>query len=525
MAENAQVIPPELLEKKKKLITSFPFYARNCLKIKTKKGEVIPFQMNTAQKYVHERLEEQKREKGYVRAIILKGRQQGISTYIQGRYKHKTTNTFGINAFILTHEDKATQTLFDMGKRYYDNLPIFMKPKVKKSNEKALNFGALDSGYAVGTAGNRSVGRSMNNHLLHGSEVAFWPNAAEHAKGIMQTVGLEPGTEIILESTANGMGNYYHQQWKLAEKGLSDFIAIFVPWFWEPGYRRPITDDFQPTDDELELKEYYGLDDQQLCWRRAKIVELSADGIDGTKAFKQEYPCNPVEAFQVTGGDGLISDDHVLAARKNKVNPGTAFYVGVDPSRGGDRFALIRRSHRKAWGYETYTGTEINTLGQQVAVCKRILDTVDPHTNKVPDMMFIDAGGGSSLVDRLHELGYEKRVKAIPFGGAALNPDKYSNKRNEMWGEMNLWFRNEDLPVEIPDSDELHADLLASPFKRDSNDRICLLAKEDIIKKFGFSPDGGDALALTFTGHKIEDNWQPPKVVKRNRSATRFDRR
>ena len=92
--------------------------------------------------------------------------------------------------------------------------------KVHEHNSKELIFGVLDSGYKLGTAENKSAGRSSTIQLFHGSEVAFWPNAAEHAKGIMQAIPDAFNTEAILESTANGVGNYFHQQWQKAEAGL-----------------------------------------------------------------------------------------------------------------------------------------------------------------------------------------------------------------------------------------------------------------------------------------------------------------
>ncbi len=207
---------------------------------------------------------------------------------------------------------------------------------------------------------------------------------------------------------------------------------------------------------------------------------------------------NASEAFQVSGGDGLITADSIVRARNNTVKPSGAYIVGVDPSRGGDRFSVVKRMGRKSWGLESKTGDQVDKLGKAVAWCKGILDEVDPIAGKKPDMMFIDAGGGSDIVDRLHELDYEERVKAIYFGSTPLNTKKYKNKRCEMWGELNLWLRDENLEVELADSDTLQADLCASPYDRDSHDRICLWKKERIKKDYGFSPDEGDAQALTF---------------------------
>lgn len=482
---------------RQKLKSDFEFYARNCLAIRTKDKGLQPFHLNKAQRYIHDRIEDQIARTGKCRVLILKGRQQGASTYTEGRFIWRTTHNEGVRAFILTHEAESTNALFEMTERFYSNLPPFIKPEQGACSAKELSFELLDSGYKVGTAGNKSVGRGQTIQYFHGSEVAFWNNAAEHTKGVMQAVPDADGTEVILESTANGLGNFFHQQCKQAEKGLSDFELIFVPWFWQDEYRKQPFEFFR-TDAEQELAEAYGLDDDQLNWRRSKIAELTADGENGESAFKQEYPMNAAEAFQSTGGNTLITPDQCLKARRATYNGNGPLIVGVDPSRGGDRFAIVRRQGRKMYGMEAYKKAECDSLGKNVAICKAILDTVCPIAGKVPDKMFIDFGAGADLVDRLHELGYKDRVTAVQFGGTSLNPIKYRNKRNEMWGEMGFWINDETMPVDIPDDDEMQADLCASPYDRDSNDRKNLWRKEKIKEKFGFSPDYGDAGALTF---------------------------
>jgi hypothetical protein len=491
MSKSAKVL-------RQRLKDNFPFYAKNCLFIRTKDSGVQPFILNKAQQYIHSRIEEQLKDTGKVRAILLKGRQQGASTYVEGRFMWKTTHKKGVSAFILTHEDDASQNLFGMAKRYYDNLPEYVRPLKSASNAKELRFEALDSGYRVGTAGNKSVGRSQTNQYFHGSEMGFWPNAAEHAKGVLQTVPDSNDSEVIYESTANGVGNFFHQQWKLAESGASEFIAIFVPWFWQDEYKKNLPDNFLISLEEAKVKKYYDLCDEQIYWRRQKIMELSAGGKDGEIAFMQEYPMNAAEAFQVSGGVGLIKQEVVVKARKASVDGLGPLVVGVDPSRGGDRFSMIKRQGRKMYGKRSWTGDEIDTLGKAVSKCKAILDDVCPIAGKVPDMLFIDAGCGVEIADRLHELGYDKRVKAIYFGSTPLDDLKYKNKRGEMWGLLAEWLNDENLAVELPDDDELQADLMASPYDRDSHDRIVLWRKERIKEKYGFSPDDGDACALTF---------------------------
>ena len=493
------------------LKNDFQYYAKHCLKIKTKSGEIVSLELNRAQQHIHGKIEEQKAATGRVRAIILKGRQQGCSTYVEGRFFHAVTQSKGLDAYILTHEQKATDNLFGMAVRFLEYSPRYVKPLTDTANAKELRFGGLDSGYRVGTAGSKGVGRSSTSQLFHGSEVGYWSNAAEHATGVMQAVGDIDGTEIILESTANGIGNYFHSQWKLAESGQSDYIAIFVPWYWQEEYRK--SGDIVKTDEEIFLAKRYQLDDAQINWRRNKIIELSASGADGLKSFKQEYPMNAAEAFQVSGGDGLITAHACLKARKAKVGGNGPLIVGVDPSRGGDRFAMIKRQGRKAYDKQSWTGEQVDSLGKAVSKCKKVLDEACPIAGKRPDMMFVDSGGGADLVDRLHELGYEDRVKAIAFGASPLDEDRYKNKRAEMWGLLATWIKDENLDVEIPDDDEMQADLCASPYERDSLDRIILWKKEKIKKEYGFSPDFGDALALTFAEPVREANSIGPELT------------
>lgn len=484
---------------RQRLKDDFAFYARNCLKIRTKNEGLQPFILNSAQRYIDKRINEQIEKTGKVRIILLKGRQQGASTYVEGRYMWRVTHNAGVRSFILTHDGESTNALFEMAERFCENLPSFVKPTVGAANAKEIHFDKLDSGYKIGTAGNKAVGRGQTIQFFHGSEVAFWMNASEHTKGIMQAVPDAPGTEVIWESTANGVGNFFHEQWKLAEKGLSEFMPVFVPWFWQDEYKKEIPDGTNFADDEIKLSEDYELTREQLFWRRRKIAELTTDGVDGLKAFKQEYPMNAAEAFQFSGSDGLINSDHCMKARKNDVKGSGPLIVGVDPSRGGDRFAIIRRQGRKMYGMESYIGEQCNALGKNVAICKEILDTVDKDADKKPDMMFVDYGAGADIVDRLHELGYSDRVKAVHFGSTPLRPKKYKNKRNEIWGDMADWLVDESMPPQIPDDDEMQADLCASPYDRDSNDRRVLWKKDRIKKEYGFSPDYGDAGALTFT--------------------------
>jgi len=484
--------------------TDYPYYAHEILKIRPKDGGKLPFTLNRAQLYVHEKLEAQKAKIGKVRALILKGRQQGMSTYVEGRFYYFTSRQDGKAAFILTHEDRATKNLFKMAKRFHKDSPDYIRPEIEKSNAKELLFSDTDSGYELGTAGNKEVGRSQTVQYFHGSEVAFWKNAASLTKGVLQTIPDMPGTEIIYESTANGVGNFFHTKWQEAEAGESEFIAIFVPWYWQEEYQADASE-MQATPDEFDmLAEFDGLTLEHLAWRRKKIIEFNVDGNGGEDSFKQEYPMTASEAFLESSPDSLIKADVVQAARKQNLPlQHSPLVIGVDPARGGDATAFIRREGRVAYGLEYDYADDLMHVAGKCAVIIR---------KELPAKMFIDVGGlGAGVYDRLVELGFGHIVVAVNFGSTktVIDKRKYYNKRAEMWGEMAEWLDNE--PAQIPDTDKMQTDLVTTKRMYSSLGQTKLEPKDDVKARIGRSPDGGDALALTFAepvSNEVDSYWE-----------------
>jgi len=481
-------------------LSDFKEYSHKFLKVKNKAGEIVPFRLNAAQEYIHTQLEKQKKETGMVRAEILKGRQQGCSTYVEGRFFHKTTTNFGIQSLILTHEQAATDNLFGMTQRYYENLPDALKPALSASNAKELSFSKLDSSFKVATAGNKGAGRSVTAQLLHGSEVAYWPSAEEHLAGIMQTIPLEPGTEIIFESTANGIGNVFHSIWN-----SRDWLQIFVPWYWQHEYRCSGVD---LSDEDFEYGELFGLDREQMQWRRKKIGELGND----VKLFMREYPSSPAEAFSVSDERSLISSVFVQKARKHAADydKSAPKIIGVDPARFGDDSTVIYvRQGRIAEMIAKLRGKDT------MEVVGTIINAINKYS---PDAVYIDVGGiGAGIYDRLKEMNY-RMVRDVNFGSEPLDKKKYINKRAEMWGLMNEWLSNP--PAQIPDSDDIEIDLCGLRYSYDSHGRLKIESKEDAKKRGIKSPDEGDALALTFAYPVRPKHIESSRIVTFNTTVS-----
>ena len=113
------------------------------------------------------------------------------------------------------------------------------------------------------------------------------------------------------------------------------------------------------------------------------------------------------------------------------------------------------------------------------------------------DGCFIDKTGlGTGVVDRLHELGYP--VVGINFGSGAFDINRYTNKRNEIWGELLEWMRDEPVFIEADKPDEMRTEMCAATYTLDSKTRRVLIEKKKMKKDLEFSPDLADALALTF---------------------------
>jgi hypothetical protein len=300
------------LEKLRRLKHDFTFYAPNMLKIRTKDGQLIKFNLNTMQKKIDATIERLKAEGKPTRIIILKYRQGGASTYTEGRIFHATSMSKLTNSLIVAHEEAASTNLFNMSKMFYDELPNELKPMRKTSNakeivfenptadpnEKQINPG-LRSRIKISTANNPDAGRSATIHNLHASEVGFWNNAEKTMLSLLQAVPNTPNTMVILESTANGMGDYFHEQWERAKNGDSDFVPLFFAWFEEPDYEMDVPPNFVLTDEEEALiNQYPEINHRKLVWRRWCIANNCGGDAE---LFKQEYPSNDIEAFLTSG--------------------------------------------------------------------------------------------------------------------------------------------------------------------------------------------------------------------------------
>jgi len=297
-------------DKEKEYEEDYKLFAEEQIKIRPKdvtRG-LVPFVFNEAQDLIHKKIEEQREKTGKVRAIILKARQQGISTYCTGRVFWKTKYMPLSRSVVMAHDSATSEALFTMSKDVHANMNPVFRPEISRTNAKEMLFVTRKKdetgeeyeekrGYRLYTAGSPEAGRGTTPTVAHLSEVAFWQFDEKILAGLFQGIPNAPGTEVILESTANGISGEFYRLWKTAEAGRNEYVPIFIPWFVTSEYRLPAPDGWEMDEDEQKYADTYGLDLDQMYWRRMKIGE------SGPIKFQQEYPATAEEAFVSTGSN------------------------------------------------------------------------------------------------------------------------------------------------------------------------------------------------------------------------------
>ena len=197
--------------------------------------------------------------------------------------------------------------------------------------------------------------------ITHNSELGSWTFAEDVIPSLIPTIPKTERSIIVFESTAKGVGNFFHQEWLRAVEGESNFHAFFLPWFELPEYTREFNqhkekDLFSQTlnDEEKELLRVHKLTLEQLYWRRWTIADLRGD----VELFRQEYPATPEEAFIVSGSPIFNRQ----ALREMAIKCTEPFFRGCLTARG---LAADEHGEFKVWQMPEKKG--IYCLGVDVA--------------------------------------------------------------------------------------------------------------------------------------------------------------
>ncbi len=292
----------------------FPRWCEECVTVIDKlTGAPVPFRLNAPQRRVAAVMEGQRRQGRPIRLILLKARQWGGSTLVQvymawmQLVRHR-----GWNSLICGHVKDASANIRGMYSMLLREYPASLKGERPAEwaftpFEGSRNINAIaarDCRVTLASALASNSVRGGNYQMAHLSEVAFWgdgdPEVAERTvRSIAGSVALEPETLVVMESTADGEDNFFHEEWERAVSGKGDKVPVFVPWYEIEIYRRP----FASEQERRELAE--GMDDYErslllrdgvtlegVNWYHSKRREYATH-----EQMMAEYPTTPEEAF------------------------------------------------------------------------------------------------------------------------------------------------------------------------------------------------------------------------------------
>lgn len=303
-------------------------------------SRIIRFTPNSVQRR-YARKKAEGREKGYRMFLVLKPRQQGITTFEQGENYKMLTSLRNIDVVTVNATSQLTRLTF----RMVHTFAKYEVPSLKLTvNRSELIFPDRGTHYFTGTAGSESFGRSQTLVKAHMTEVAHWKGSVDAKENLL--VGLTEASEhgeIVGETTANGHDDLYYPMWVDASQSRNQWYPIFIAWHDVPEFVASPGEDLMDTltDLELGLVERFNLTLPQVQWRRNKHREL------GKKAL-QEYPDDDVTCFLARGT--CYFDLDTLDLRLSKVEPiesegqrwkvwhepvdGMKYAIGADCSEG-----------------------------------------------------------------------------------------------------------------------------------------------------------------------------------------------
>jgi hypothetical protein len=280
------------------------------------------------------------------RNIVLKARQMGITTYVAARFFIQTISRPGTMTVQVAHDQESAEEIFKIVHRFWENLPETMKRGAlhrSRANVRQMVFPRLDSEYRVATAADVNAGRGLTIHNLHCSEVARWLRDGDETLASLRAAVPADG-EIVLESTPNGAGGAFYEEWQHAHE--TGYTRHFFPWWYDAGYRdKAEAVQIKPLrPDEEELVRRAGLTDAQIAWRRSNRAQMR-----GLAA--QEYAEDPVSCFLASGecvfeleaiDRALEAQGRAAEVRDNGrlsiwIEPryGRQYIIGADPAGGG----------------------------------------------------------------------------------------------------------------------------------------------------------------------------------------------
>jgi hypothetical protein len=315
----------------------------------------VPFVLNPNQHKCHEILKQHYAQHGSIRAIILKARRVGMSSYIDGLAFAHCLARPQAHAEIVAHlKDVADKGLFRVPK----DLGVYLNDKFSgtcdvRARSIIFAHGAGNSNLDIATAGSVGAGRGLTLTFLHLSEAAQYPGQ-DSFLSILPAVSKAPDTIIALESTAfgrTGIGETFYEYWQSANRTGSKwngFVPIFLSWLDDPACHRPESEaeDAPATDFEKDLMQKpFNATRGQIAWMRM-VLEGECRGSE--LMFSQEYPWTPEVAFVATGDPAFTTAEIHYAVSTKKAPLARGSFARVD---GRPKFVKNQKGKVYIWEY------------------------------------------------------------------------------------------------------------------------------------------------------------------------------
>ena len=332
----------------------FPFWAFKCIKIKGKTGgDDQPFLLNRPQRKLIGEFEKMREEGLPIRIILVKARQWGGSTATQIYMLWiQLMRRSGFNSLIIGQQNSGTEEVITMAKKALDHYPHTLLQgdgEPMQENEKTYVSSSLSRSVIsiprrnfrikAGSAERPDACRGGDYALVHLTEVGLWKKTQEkRPEDIMRaaTAGvlLYPETMIVMESTANGVGTFFHREYLAAKRGTSLYRPVFVAWHEIDKYSLPVKNRREMAERIVRNREATFSDDARLAsgqyiWRLWEAgatldainwYERTRGGHDSPDQMPSEYPSDDEEAF-INSGANVFNRSKALKLKETCIPP------------------------------------------------------------------------------------------------------------------------------------------------------------------------------------------------------------
>lgn len=409
----------------------FSFWSASLVKIKAKGGgEDILFRLNRPQRKLVKKLESMRLAGKPIRVVLLKARQWGGSTCIQLYMAWlQLVHCVGLNSLIVANLNVAADEINDMFDKMIQNYPVKYLYQLNESyDEKELKYvGVGESGkihrvpqrnckIKVGSAERPDSARGGDYNLVHCSEVGLWKTTekktpSQIVRSACSGILYKPYTLIAYESTADGVGSFFHKEYTAAKKGISQFEALFIAWFEIEQYSLEFESESERSDFAIwlwenrlntEVKSEREESGSYLWWLYNLGATLEAINwyvherakYSNHAEMASEYPSDDVEAFAFSGSK-VFPDEHIQPFFKTCKPPKFVGEIFGSDDTGEEaldnlRFEAVSNGKLEIWA-DVEKDPDNDVTDQYLVV----VDVCKGHTKKADfaDILVIDRTG------------------------------------------------------------------------------------------------------------------------------------